>query len=374
MRNFTQNNTSVNNKRTYFKAVRNILSVILFLSASLVIAQSQIVTPDVTDEISILGTTYAWVKDRDNTLTLEIQVPEGGRDGDLLVLFLGTSGKKPDEPSGNGGNWTLIGHANKANEDNDDPYGNCSLYAYYKEYTENGGDTVSYTRGNRKFAQMILLRGADTINPVVDKGFKKSVEGSVEIGQDGTFESPSINTEKFGIVLVSIQFDDKVISRKITVDGTEIPTLIYNQRGDDTSVLACGEKTDGNKTGDVKLYWTGNDTRTSQVYGISMTLSLRPQENVTGLSVLSEENSIELENYPNPFVDHTTIQFSLTEASNVNMTLYSLLGAQMPVTTNSTYGSGTHEITLSNNNLKAGVYLLKMNAGIESKQMKIIVK
>jgi hypothetical protein len=90
MRNFTQNNTSVNIKKTYFKAVRNILSVALIISASIAQAQTA------TDSISILGTTYEWLKDRDNTLTLEIDVPEGGRDGDLLVLFLGTSGRKPD--------------------------------------------------------------------------------------------------------------------------------------------------------------------------------------------------------------------------------------------------------------------------------------
>ena len=93
-----------------------------------------------------------------------------------------------------------------------------------------------------------------------------------------------------------------------------------------------------------------------------MTLSLRPQENLAGLSVPFEENSIELKNYPNPFVDHTTIRFSLSEASNVNMTLYSLMCAQMQVITNSSYGPGTHEISLSKNNLEAGVYLLKMNS------------
>jgi len=354
--------------KTYFKAIRNILSFILIIGASILQAQTA------TEDISILGTTYAWVKDKDNNLSISLPVPKGGREGDLLVLIQGTSGKKPDIPTGNGGEWTYIDHACKANEDNDDTYGNCSLFAYYKAYDPDEEDSVRYIKGSRKFAQLVLLRGADIQNPVVDKGFKKSSKGNVAIGDDGMFESPSINTEKNGVVLVAIQFDDKVISNKITIDAKEIPTLIYNQRGDDTSVLAGDEKTDGNKTGDIKYLWTGNDTRTSQVYAISMTLSLRAKEFTTGVRNPSDDNSLELKNYPNPFVDLTTIQFSLNERSNVEMSLYNLLGTQMAVITNSIYDSGIHELHLLKNKLKAGIYLLKMDAGAESKQMKIIIK
>ncbi len=274
---------SENGENAMRKRPRNILSgenplwvsykhpLILLISILLLISS---VTHSVAS-VTIEGTTYAWVKDPDNVLTLEIPVPAGAVDGDLLILFQGTSGKKPDEPVGNGGAWTLIGHANKANENNDDPYGNCSLHAYYKIYDSGGGDTVTYTRGNRKFAQLVLVRGSDTGNPVVDFGFVKSSVGSISNGDDGDFEAASVDTEFDGALLVSIQFDDKVLMRKIEVGGAEIPILIFNQRGDDTSVLGSDENTDGTPTGPTRYYWTGNDDRKSMVYAIAMSLSLR---------------------------------------------------------------------------------------------------
>lgn len=75
------------------------------------------------------------------------------------------------------------------------------------------------------------------------------------------------------------------------------------------------------------------------------------------------------QNYPNPFNPATVVKFNLPAESNVKLTLYNSLGAEVSVIENDLYDAGTHEFRLdfSNtslglNTFTSGVYYLRMNA------------
>jgi len=68
-------------------------------------------------------------------------------------------------------------------------------------------------------------------------------------------------------------------------------------------------------------------------------------------------------NYPNPFNPTTTIKYTLPEAAQVTLTLYSVLGQQIMVLVNERQEPGYHEVTLRGLSLGSGVYLLRLQAG-----------
>jgi len=67
-------------------------------------------------------------------------------------------------------------------------------------------------------------------------------------------------------------------------------------------------------------------------------------------------------NYPNPFNPSTNIVFSIPVASQVNISLYNLIGQKVCDVTNKMYTAGKHEIKFNADNLSAGIYIYKMNA------------
>lgn len=85
-------------------------------------------------------------------------------------------------------------------------------------------------------------------------------------------------------------------------------------------------------------------------------------------------NTRMFQNYPNPFSESTTVRFMLREASDVNLTLYNLVGAQVRVLSDRYYTQGKHEFNLERGNLKSGVYFLKLSSQMETDIIKISIK
>ncbi len=69
------------------------------------------------------------------------------------------------------------------------------------------------------------------------------------------------------------------------------------------------------------------------------------------------------QNYPNPFNPSTTIQFSVPEAANVDITIYDLLGNAMKNITRQHYSAGTYSLKIDATEFPAGVYFYTMTAG-----------
>jgi len=64
----------------------------------------------------------------------------------------------------------------------------------------------------------------------------------------------------------------------------------------------------------------------------------------------------------------------LKEASEVNLTIYNLLGAQVRLVGDQYYSQGMHRVNIERGNLDAGVYLLKLSTQRDSDIIKLTVK
>ena len=217
----------------------------------------------VNDKIDLVNEAMEWVKGNENPLT--IQLPEGAVDGDIIIIVQGTSGPKPDPPSGG---WTFIDGFSKSED------GNCSIYAYFKVYKEGIDTSYTYTKGNRKFASIFILRGINYPSPVKASATKKTAHSRMKIGESRETECPSVKGSSKGAVLVCVQYDDVVTIKKIVDSkGDSLYIISKNQRGDD-GLISSIRSTSSGETGIHKVRFTSEDG--GLVYAIGMTISLRP--------------------------------------------------------------------------------------------------
>jgi hypothetical protein len=86
-------------------------------------------------------------------------------------------------------------------------------------------------------------------------------------------------------------------------------------------------------------------------------------------------NKYELsQNYPNPFNPSTKIRFNLSEAGNVKLTLYNVLGQEIKVLVNEVKEVGTHTMNFNASELNSGVYVYKIESGsfTQTKKMTLV--
>ncbi|GAB2560967.1 DUF1501 domain-containing protein [Spirosoma aerophilum] len=77
------------------------------------------------------------------------------------------------------------------------------------------------------------------------------------------------------------------------------------------------------------------------------------------------------QNTPNPFVDSTEIQFTLKQASNVRLVMYTLMGREVMVLRDGRFEAGNYNLSVSGTGLAAGHYLysLQTDSGQQVKRM-----
>lgn len=100
------------------------------------------------------------------------------------------------------------------------------------------------------------------------------------------------------------------------------------------------------------------------------------------LSVDSDHASqavLSISNHPNPFNPSTTIEYSLPERANVNVSIYNLLGRRVVTLVDRTIPAGTHQVVWEGKDesgavVATGVYLYRVQAGevIESRKMVLL--
>ncbi len=88
----------------------------------------------------------------------------------------------------------------------------------------------------------------------------------------------------------------------------------------------------------------------------------------TANSAHQPENEVvegfELEqNYPNPFNPTTQIDFTIPHQSDVQLTVYNMLGQQVDVLVDESLSAGTHSVTFDAANLPSGNYIYRLEAG-----------
>ncbi len=77
------------------------------------------------------------------------------------------------------------------------------------------------------------------------------------------------------------------------------------------------------------------------------------------------------QNYPNPFNPTTTIKFALPDESNVNLSVYNVIGELVQTLVNDQMKPGYYEFEMNGNNLASGIYIYRIKTGsfIDSKKM-----
>ena len=94
---------------------------------------------------------------------------------------------------------------------------------------------------------------------------------------------------------------------------------------------------------------------------------------LSGESVTPKKYSLE-QNYPNPFNPSTKIKYVVPTESNVNISLYNVLGELISTLINEEMTPGYYEYELNGSNLASGVYIYRLVAGdfIQSKKMVLL--
>jgi hypothetical protein len=84
--------------------------------------------------------------------------------------------------------------------------------------------------------------------------------------------------------------------------------------------------------------------------------------------------AFELEqNYPNPFNPMTTIEFTLTQPSPINLTVYNLLGQPVRQLANHRAITGKHRVVFDATDLSSGVYFYRLTTDVGTKCKKMAV-
>ena len=81
-----------------------------------------------------------------------------------------------------------------------------------------------------------------------------------------------------------------------------------------------------------------------------------------------------LSNYPNPFEQHTTIRFVLSQPSKVTISVSNLLGQKVFESAENGLPTGSHEVNFDASNLRGGIYIYTIHATSNSGQSYIATK
>jgi hypothetical protein len=83
--------------------------------------------------------------------------------------------------------------------------------------------------------------------------------------------------------------------------------------------------------------------------------------------------SIQLNSYPNPCSNSTTISFTLTQNSNALLNIYDINGKLIQTVANKEFSRGSHQLQFSAESLLTGIYYCTFKSGELSETKKIIV-
>jgi len=99
-------------------------------------------------------------------------------------------------------------------------------------------------------------------------------------------------------------------------------------------------------------------------------LSFTDPSAVEQISGLPQDFSLS-QNYPNPFNPSTNIEYTIPEASFVQLKVYDILGNEVASLVNQEQTAGTYRADFTANNLASGFYVAQLRAGDFSKTIKM---
>jgi hypothetical protein len=184
--------------------------------------------------------------------------------------------------------------------------------------------------------------------------------GSVAIGARISTAEPPAAAEYMGYIDELSIWNKSLVQSQITnIMNDTIPSLYYNSL--DSGLIAYWrfDESEGDTTFDLTAnqysgYITGA-TRTDTGFP----LSLKEARNSK-----SPPEKYELkQNYPNPFNPSTVIGWQLAVASEVELSVYNLLGQKLATLVSEQQNAGNHQVEWNAHNMPTGVYYYVINAG-----------
>jgi hypothetical protein len=196
----------------------------------------------------------------------------------------------------------------------------------------------------------------------------------VEIGSsaDYTIQASQINTTGSA---AAPNLNPKFVTIKLTspvqlTSATKFYVAAVSYVGGLPLVLASG--TDFEDGLGAFLYDT--DAATPEWFLLGGTPMVRLNvHNTVGVGELDAQNITLVQNQPNPFNSQTTIQYTLTEASNVSFTVTDLAGRIVRVIENQNLSAGNHNIVLNAADFAAGAYNYTLTSNGKSVTKKMFV-
>ena len=196
----------------------------------------------------------------------------------------------------------------------------------------------------------------------------------VEIGSsaDYTIQASQINTTGSA---AAPNLNPKFVTIKLTspvqlTSATKFYVAAVSYVGGLPLVLASG--TDFEDGLGAFLYDT--DAATPEWFLLGGTPMVRLNvHNTVGVGELDAQNITLVQNQPNPFNSQTTIQYTLTEASNISFTVTDLAGRIVRVIENQNLSAGNHNIVLNAADFAAGAYNYTLTSNGKSVTKKMFV-
>jgi hypothetical protein len=177
------------------------------------------------------------------------------------------------------------------------------------------------------------------------------------------------NTAKVPIFRLEYQGGDKTLPSSYV--ASVIDSAYWDNNGD--MDVICVANIDGDPADEVLYtqgYSRGNPT------DAPMPIVVLDQQ-FTPVSVKQETNVVPAQfyvdqNYPNPFNPSTQIKFGITEASNVDLRIYDVLGSEVAVLVNNQYlSAGSYTTKFNAANLSSGIYVYRLTAGANTVSRKM---
>lgn len=176
------------------------------------------------------------------------------------------------------------------------------------------------------------------------------------------------------------------LSRIFPTDYNSV--LSYQRVNGSDKVFVIANLTDSEKTvsfqstaylGAYRNVFTGQDT--VFVGGETATLPAwsyqiyEASENLVSTELDDEPLTFQLhQNFPNPFNPSTIISYELTQAGNVRVSVYDILGREVAVLVNGQQGAGYHQVTFDATGLSSGTYVYRLETppGVVSRKMMLM--
>lgn len=233
---------------------------------------------------------------------------------------------------------------------------------YYITMKENGTGGGGYALATIKY------------NSLGDSQWVKMFNGG---GVPGTANFPgNINLDKYGNIYVcGSGYFQTTGSDFVTVKYT--PTGIQQWVATYTGLFTNG----GDGANDIlidtslNVYVTGNSKKQTNNGYVAVTIKYNQPLGILPNNNQLPEEFMLYQNYPNPFNPVTIISYQLPKTSEVKLSIYNILGAEVKTLVNCKQEAGTYSIALNMDNYASGIYFYILKAGndfIETKKLILI--